>query len=159
MEKLIYGSHRLMKAIIQRVDEAKVTVNSQTIGRISKGVVLFLGISNNDTTGSIEKLANKIINLRIFEDKQHKMNLSLQNIKGSILIISQFTLYANCKKGNRPSFLEAGEPIYAEKIYNEFVNYINSKKNIRVQTGLFGKTMNVSLVNNGPATFILETNE
>ena len=148
-----------MKIVLQRVIKAHVTINKQRVGTISQGVVLFLGITGTDKKQDIIKLCNKIINLRIFSDNNHKMNNSLNDIKGSILIISQFTLYGQCVRGNRPSFTNAANPIYAKKIYNEFVNYMKIQTNINIQTGQFGAMMKVSLINDGPATFILDTNE
>jgi len=148
-----------MKIVLQRVIKAHVTINKQRVGTISQGVVLFLGITGTDKKQDIIKLCNKIINLRIFPDNNHKMNNSLNDIKGSILIISQFTLYGRCVRGNRPSFTNAANPIYAKKIYNEFVNYMKNQTNINIQTGQFGAMMKVSLINDGPVTFILDTNE
>ena len=148
-----------MKIVLQRVIKAHVTINKQRVGTISQGVVLFLGITGTDKKQDIIKLCNKIINLRIFPDNNHKMNNSLNDIKGSILIISQFTLYGQCVRGNRPSFTNAANPIYAKKIYNEFVNYMKIQTNINIQTGQFGAMMKVSLINDGPVTFILDTNE
>ena len=148
-----------MKIVLQRVIKAHVTINKQIVGTISQGLVLFLGITQTDNKQAIIKLCNKIINLRIFPDNNHKMNNSLNDIKGSILIISQFTLYGQCVSGNRPSFTNAAGPIYAKKIYNEFVNYMKNQTNINIQTGQFGAMMKVTLINDGPVTFILDTNE
>ena len=148
-----------MRAIIQRVSQAQVTINKQIVGSISKGLLLYLGINNTDSREDIKQLSNKILNLRIFPDSQNKMNVSLNDIKGELLIISQFTLYANCTKGNRPSFINAGDPIYAQKIYNEFVNYMQLQTNITIQTGQFGATMNITSKNCGPVTIILDTDE
>jgi len=143
-----------MKAVIQRVQEAQVLVNGNIVGEISDGLLIFLGIAPTDDENHIVKLSHKIINLRIFNDSNTQMNLSLSDINGSVLIVSQFTLYANCTKGNRPSFIEAASPVHAKKIYNEFVNYMVQKK-INVQSGEFGADMEVKLINSGPATFIL----
>ena len=148
-----------MKIVLQRVIKAHVTINKQIVGTIAQGIVLFLGITKTDNKQDIIKLCNKIINLRIFPDNNHKMNNSLNDIKGSILIISQFTLYGQCTRGNRPSFTNAADPIYAKKIYNEFVNYMTNQTNINIQTGQFGAMMEVFLINDGPVTFILDTNE
>ena len=148
-----------MRAIIQRVNQAKVTINKQIVGSISKGLLLYLGINNTDSMEDIKQLGNKILNLRIFSDSHNKMNVSLNDIKGELLIISQFTLYANCTKGNRPSFINAGDPVYAQKIYNEFVNYMKLQTNITIQTGQFGATMNVTSKNCGPVTIILDTSD
>ena len=148
-----------MRTIIQRVKHANVTEEENMLGEIESGLVVFLGISSTDGEKDIFYIADKIINLRIFPDENNKMNLSLLDMKGSILIISQFTLYANCSKGHRPSFIKAGNPIYAKKIYNEFVNYMTTKKNIKVKTGKFGANMQVNLLNDGPVTLILETDD
>jgi len=145
-----------MKIILQRVLQAHLTIDDKLIAKINKGIVVFIGVVKEDTILEIPKQADKICNLRIFNDNNQKMNQSLMDINGDILIISQFTLYANCKKGNRPSFINAAPPEHAKKIYNEFVNYMNNKT-IKVQTGQFGADMQVSLINDGPATFILET--
>ena len=148
-----------MRAIIQRVSEAQVAINKQIVGSISKGLLLYLAINNTDSTEDIKQLSNKILNLRIFPDSHNKMNVSLNDIKGELLIISQFTLYANCTKGNRPSFINAGDPVYAQKIYNEFVNYMQLQTNITIQTGQFGAMMNITSKNCGPVTIILDTDE
>ena len=142
-----------MKAIVQRVSSAQVTVDNIVVGRISKGLLIFLGIAPKDSMTNVTKLADKILNLRIFNNN-NRMNLSINDIRGSLLIVSQFTLYADCIKGNRPSFANAASPVHAKKIYNEFVNYMVHKK-IKVQSGTFGSHMEVNLINSGPATFIL----
>ena len=147
-----------MKVAIQRVVKANLTIQNQLYSKINKGIVVLIGITHSDTISDIPKVANKIIGLRIFNDQNHKMNLSLLDIKGEILIVSQFTLYSDCTNGNRPSFTNAASPEHAKKIYNEFVNYIN-RKVAKVQTGKFGANMQISLVNDGPATFIIETDE
>ena len=146
-----------MKIILQRVLQANLKIDDQLIAEINKGIVAFIGVAREDTILEIHQQADKICNLRIFNDNNKKMNQSLMEINGDILIISQFTLYANCKKGNRPSFINAAPPEHAKKIYNEFVNYMNNKTT-KVQTGQFGADMQVSLINDGPATFILDTN-
>jgi len=151
----MFGFRSFMKAIIQRVDRASVSVMGSKIGSISKGLLVFIGIQNSDGLEEIYKLSDKLLNLRIFNDNNLKMNLSISDISGELLIISQFTLFANFSKGNRPSFVDAGNPIHAKKIYNEFVNYMNQKK-INVQSGEFGSDMKIELINSGPATFILE---
>ena len=144
-----------MKAIIQRVSKAKVTIDDKVRGKISEGLLIFIGIAQDDSMSHVIKLADKILSLRIFNDINKKMNLSVHDIQGNLLIISQFTLYADCNKGNRPSFINAASPVHAKKIYNEFVNYMNQQK-INVQSGVFGADMKVSLVNTGPSTFILD---
>jgi len=144
-----------MKAIIQRVNKAQVTIDDKITGKISEGFLIFVGIAQDDSMSHVIKLADKILSLRVFNDINKKMNLSIRDIQGSLLIISQFTLYADCNKGNRPSFLNAASPVHAKKIYNEFVNYMNQQK-INVQSGVFGADMKVSLVNAGPSTFILD---
>ena len=143
-----------MKAIIQRVNQAHVIEDSVIIGKISKGLLIFVGVEDSDNDNTIIKISDKIINLRIFNDINNKMNLSLIDVGGSVLIISQFTLYGDCSKGNRPSFIKAASPVHAKKIYNEFVNYM-VQQNINVQSGKFGANMKVQLINDGPATFIL----
>ena len=144
-----------MKVVIQCVSKAQVTIDDKIIGEISQGLLIFIGVAQDDNMTQIKKLADKILNLRIFDDINNKMNLSINDIKGSLLIISQFTLYADCKKGNRPSFMNTASPVHAKKIYNEFVNYMVQKK-IKVQSGKFGADMEINLINSGPATFILE---
>ena len=147
-----------MKLVVQQVDYAGVIINNKLYNAINRGLLIFIGIHKKDTLENIQYLIKKILKLRIFTDENNKMNLSVIDLNLSIMLISQFTLYANCTKGNRPSFINAGDPIYAQKIYNEFVNYIHNKTT-KVQTGQFGANMQVSLVNDGPATFILDTNE
>lgn len=144
-----------MKLVLQRVSQAKVTVGKKTIGEIQKGLLVLLGIHTNDNTETILRLVNKCITLRIFEDDQGKMNRSLLDIQGSALIISQFTLYADCSKGKRPSFVDAAPPALAETIYKSFINHMRNS-GVNVETGQFGADMNVHLVNNGPVTVILE---
>lgn len=144
-----------MKVIIQRVSKASVTIEGECKGRINKGLVVLVGIGSEDTKEVVEKYAKKIIKLRIFEDKEGKTNLSLKDVDGELLVISQFTLYADCKKGNRPSFIMAADPQKAEDLYDYFVevckNYIDT-----VETGEFGADMDVELVNDGPFTIILD---
>ena len=144
-----------MKAVLQRVTRAAVTVDGQTVGQIGKGFLILLGVSNEDTEETARKLADKICRLRIFEDENGKTNLSLADVKGELLLISQFTLYANCKKGNRPSFVDAGAPDQAEALYDYIVEEC-SKTVPSVQTGEFGADMKVSLLNDGPFTIILD---
>lgn len=145
-----------MKFVIQRVTEASVTTEGEIIGKIEKGFLVLIGISDSDTTEIADKLIRKMTGLRIFEDENGKTNLSLSDVNGSLLLISQFTLYANCKKGNRPSFIEAGQPDMANSLYEYIIE--KSKEAVPVvQTGSFGAEMKVSLVNDGPFTIILDS--
>jgi len=144
-----------MRAVIQRVVSANVKINKRVKGKINKGIVVFLGVGQNDSIVNIKKTADKILSLRIFQNDLHKMDYSITDICGDILVISQFTLYANCLKGNRPSFTLAADPKHANNIYNEFVNYLKGKT-LNVQTGIFGEMMSVELINDGPVTFTLE---
>lgn len=145
-----------MKAVVQRVSEAQVTVNGEVIGKIDKGLMILLGVTHRDTEKDIETIVNKLVNLRIFEDEEQKMNLSLLDVGGSILSVSQFTLYGDIRKGRRPSFINAAEPSYAEELYHNFNEQIRAQ-GINVETGSFGAMMEVSLVNDGPVTIIIET--
>lgn len=145
-----------MKAVIQRVDRACVEIDGITIGSIGAGYLILLGVGQNDCESHIEKLWGKISKLRIFEDDNGKTNLSIADVQGEVLVVSQFTLYANCKKGNRPSFTEAGSPAEAQRLYNLFVE--RAKKDVgKVETGRFGAMMDVHLTNSGPFTILLDT--
>ncbi len=144
-----------MKAVIQRVKNADVVVDGNTVGEIKEGFLIFLGAGNEDTEKDCEKLADKISKLRIFSDENDKINLSINDINGDILVISQFTLYADCRKGNRPSFINAGSPQRAEELYEYFIKTIGSKINGKVEHGIFGADMKVSLLNDGPFTVVL----
>ncbi|MEJ5173038.1 MAG: D-aminoacyl-tRNA deacylase [Hydrogenothermaceae bacterium] len=146
-----------MIAVIQRVLESHVEVDGKVVGKIGKGVNILLGVSKEDTEEDVIKLVNKVVNLRMFEDQNRKMNLSILDIKGEALVVSQFTLVANLKKGRRPSFEFSADPHYAEKLYNLFVNEIS--KYIPTQTGIFGADMKVYIVNDGPVTFILNSKD
>lgn len=144
-----------MKALIQRVKRASVTVNGAKISEISKGILVFLGVEKEDVFENAEKLADKICKLRIFEDENEKMNLSVTDVEGELLVVSQFTLCGDCKKGTRPSFDKAASPDVAVKLYNYFIEYLKNK-NISVKTGKFQAMMDVELINDGPVTFWLE---
>lgn len=144
-----------MKFVIQRVTESSVTVDGKVIGAIRKGFLVLIGAGREDTRENADALIKKMIGLRIFEDANGKTNLSLKDVDGSLLLVSQFTLYANCKKGNRPSFIEAGEPKMAEELYDYVVAECRKQVPI-VETGSFGADMKVALVNDGPFTIILE---
>ena len=144
-----------MKFVIQRVNNAKVTIDGKVNGAIDKGFMVLIGIGEGDTKEDADKYLKKLINMRIFEDENDKMNLSLKDVDGQLLLVSQFTLYASCKKGNRPSFTEAAKPLEAEALYDYIV--AEAKKQIPVvETGIFGADMKVSLENDGPVTIILE---
>ncbi|MBO7394761.1 MAG: D-tyrosyl-tRNA(Tyr) deacylase [Ruminococcus sp.] len=144
-----------MRIVLQRVSSASVTVDGKVTGSIGTGYLVLLGVGQGDTEDDCRRLADKLINLRIFSDENGKINLSLSDVGGEILIVSQFTLYADCRKGNRPNFIQAGKPDEAERLYNYFADYCRSKgKN--VETGIFGADMKVELVNDGPFTIVLE---
>lgn len=144
-----------MKIVLQRVTSASVSVEGEVVGKIGQGLLVFLGVGNDDSEADCDRLAEKIVNLRIFSDENDKINLSLRNIEGELLIVSQFTLYADCRKGNRPSFINAGKPEYAEKLYEYFIS-ICEKKARKVECGVFGADMKVELLNDGPFTVILQ---
>ena len=144
-----------MKFVIQRVTKAQVDVNGATIGKIGKGFLVLIGVSREDNRAIADKLVKKLIGLRIFEDAEGKTNLSLADVGGSLLLVSQFTLYADCKKGNRPSFIHAGAPDEAEALYEYIIE--RCRENVPVvETGSFGAEMKISLVNDGPFTIILD---
>ena len=144
-----------MKIVVQRVSGASIFINSNLHSTINKGVCVFLGIHTNDNTENAKKLVEKVINLRIFPDEFNYMNRSIIDVGGEVLVVSQFTLYANCKKGNRPSFQNAANKLIAMPLYDLFINLLKEKK-ITVKSGIFGSDMNVKLENNGPVTLILE---
>ncbi len=147
-----------MKIVLQRVLEAKVEIDRKTVGEIGKGYLLLVGISNEDTFEVADKLIEKISRLRIFEDENGKTNLSIDNVGGEVLVVSQFTLYADCKKGNRPSFVNAGSPALAEEIYEHILKRCDELFE-KTQCGVFGADMKVSLINDGPFTLVLDSKE
>lgn len=145
-----------MRAVIQRVKTASVTVAGEEVGRINLGLVVFLGVEKGDQISDLEYMISKISGLRAFEDDNGKMNLALSDVSGELLVVSQFTLLGDCRKGRRPSFTDAADPGKAQKLYNDF-NREMKKRNIKVSTGVFQSTMEVSLVNDGPVTFLLDS--
>lgn len=144
-----------MKLVIQRVANATVKVSGEIIGQIEKGFLVLVGIKQGDTKEQADILIKKLCNLRVFEDENNKMNLSIKDIDGKLLVVSQFTLYADCKKGNRPSFIEAARPEVAEPLYEYFKQGCRNN-GIEVESGKFGADMKVSLLNDGPVTIVLE---
>ena len=147
-----------MKFVIQRVLEASVAVDGEVIGQIDKGYLVLIGVGQNDTKEIADKMVKKMVGLRIFEDENGKTNLSLADVGGQTLLISQFTLYANCKKGNRPSFIESGAPDMAEEMYEYIITKCKESVPI-VEKGSFGADMKVSLVNDGPFTIVLDSEQ
>ena len=147
-----------MRVVLQRVREASVEVEGKTVGKIGKGLVLLIGITTRDSEKEVGYLADKCVNLRIFEDAQGKMNLSALEVGAEVLVISQFTLYGDTRKGRRPSFTEALKPEEAEKLYLKFIDYLK-EKGLKVEHGVFGAKMLVKIFNDGPATFILDSME
>ncbi len=147
-----------MRFVIQRVQHAGVTVEGEVTGAIEKGFLVLIGVSEEDTTLIADKMVKKLIGMRIFDDEDGKTNLSLADVNGSLLLVSQFTLYADCKKGNRPSFTRAGNPVMAEEMYEYIIE--ECKKQVdNVQVGIFGADMKVELLNDGPFTVILDSTE
>lgn len=147
-----------MRVVIQRSKQASCTIDGHVTGKIEQGYCIFVGFNNEDTEEILDKMIHKILFLRIFEDENGKMNQSIQNVNGSILSISQFTLYANCKKGNRPSFTDAGNPEYAKSLYEMF-NKKLTNLGMHVETGVFGADMKIELLNDGPVTIVLDSKE
>ncbi len=146
-----------MRAVVQRVKSASVRVGDKVVGQIGKGILLLLGIGKDDSDKDLKWVADKVVNLRIFEDDDGKMNLSLLDIKGDLLVVSQFTLYGDARKGRRPSFTDAASPDKGEDMYKKFVDYIKSRYNLRTKTGEFGAKMDVHLVNWGPVTILIDS--
>lgn len=147
-----------MKFVIQRVTESRVKVDGEVIGEIGKGYMVLIGVADEDTEAIADKMVRKLIGLRIFEDSEGKTNLSLEQVGGSLLLISQFTLYANCKKGNRPSFTQAGSPALGEALYEYIIRKCKEEVPV-VEKGSFGAEMQVELVNDGPFTIVLDSDE
>jgi len=145
-----------MRMVCQRVLEANVTVNDQSVGTIGKGLLIYLGIGKGDTVIDAQFMSDKIVNLRIFQDQAGKMNLSVQDVAGSILLISNFTLHGDCRKGRRPGFDAAAEPALAEQLYEKVAELITGQ-GVPVEKGLFGEYMHVTSINDGPVTFMLDS--
>ncbi|MGF3103842.1 D-aminoacyl-tRNA deacylase [Rossellomorea sp. DUT-2] len=145
-----------MRVVLQRSKEASVTVDGEVKGAIRSGAVLLVGITHEDSEEDARYVADKVVNLRIFEDEEGKMNHSLLDVEGEILSISQFTLYGDCRKGRRPNFMSAAKPDHAESVYDYF-NKVLKEKGIKVETGVFGAMMDVNLTNDGPVTLIIES--
>lgn len=145
-----------MRAIVQRVSSCTVTVGDEVTGKINSGLLILLGVKSGDSEKEADYLAEKIANLRIFNDEEDKMNLSVKDIDGEVLVVSQFTLFGDCRKGRRPSYNDAAPPDLAERLYKYFVNYLK-KQGLLVETGRFQAMMNVNLVNDGPVTILLDS--
>ncbi|AIY80868.1 D-tyrosyl-tRNA(Tyr) deacylase [Clostridium botulinum] len=147
-----------MRAVVQRVTSSSVQVDGNTVGSIGKGLNVLIGISKSDTLQDLKYIRDKVINLRIFEDEKEKMNLSLLDVKGELLVISQFTLYGDCRKGRRPNFMEAKGGEEAEGLYEEFLSLLK-ESNLKIETGEFGADMKVEINNDGPVTIILDSSK
>ncbi len=145
-----------MRLLIQRVKEASVSVNDKSLGKIDKGLLVFVGVHKNDDPSKVEWLIKKLCALRIFSDEEGKMNLNINEVNGNILVVSQFTLYGDCMRGNRPDFLDAALPEGAFLLYEQFVSELSRELKRPCQTGVFGALMEVHLINDGPVTFFLE---
>jgi D-tyrosyl-tRNA(Tyr) deacylase len=148
-----------MKLVIQRVLNSSVKVGGEIIGSIGKGFMVLIGVADTDTKEIADKLVDKMIKLRIFEDSEGKTNLSLSDVGGELLLVSQFTLYADCKKGNRPSFIKAGKPDFANEMYEYIISKCRTYEGLKVERGKFGADMKVELVNDGPFTIVLDSEE
>ena len=146
----------IMRMVCQRVLEAKVTINDQPVGTIGKGLLVYLGVGKGDTVNDAQYTSDKIVNLRIFSDHAGKMNLSVQDVAGSILLISNFTLHGDCRKGRRPGFDAAAEPVLAEQLYEKVGEFI-AKQGVPIEKGVFGEYMHVTSINDGPVTFLLDS--
>ena len=146
-----------MRAVIQRVNKASVTIDNKIYSQINSGLLILLGIEDADTVEDIEWLSGKIVNLRIFNDENGVMNVSVKDINGDILVVSQFTLHASTKKGNRPSYIKASKPEFAVPMYEKFVQQIENDLGKKIQTGVFGADMKVELLNDGPVTIVIDT--
>jgi len=145
-----------MRAVVQRVSKASVEIDGKINGKISKGIVVFVAIRESDNEKAIEWMSNKLVNLRIFPDENDKMNKSVLDVRGGILLISNFTLYGDAKKGFRPSFVESAKPEISEPIFNKFLDYLKSNYDLQIETGKFGAMMNINLINDGPVTIIID---
>ena len=148
-----------MRVVIQRCSRAEVRIDGKTVGQIGKGFLLLVGVTDGDTEVQADLLAKKVAQMRVFEDAEGKMNLGLKDVNGAILSISQFTLYADCKKGNRPSFIHAARPEIAEPLYDYFNEKLRTEYGLHVETGRFGADMKVDFINDGPVTILLNTEE
>ncbi len=145
-----------MRLLIQRVNSASVDVDGETVGKIGKGLLIFLGVTHGDTVDDVKYLVDKAYHLRIFNDENNKMNLSLKDIAGEVLVVSQFTLYGDCRKGRRPSYSDAAAPAFANELYEQFIAEMKSVASV-VESGVFGAEMAVSLCNDGPVTLIVNS--
>ncbi len=148
-----------MKFVIQRVTNASVEVDGNVVGKTEKGFLVLLGACNSDTKEIADKMVKKLVGLRIFDDENGKTNLSINDVGGQMLVVSQFTLYADCSHGNRPSFINAGDPAHANELYEYVVNAVRETYGIHTETGIFGAEMKVSLLNDGPFTILLDSDE
>ena len=148
-----------MRVVVQRCSRAEVRIDGQVVGRIEKGFMILVGITDGDTKAEADLLAKKVAQMRVFEDAEGKMNLALKDVNGAVLSISQFTLYADCKKGNRPSFIRAARPEVAEPLYDYFNDILRTQYGLQVETGRFGADMKVDFVNDGPVTILFDSTE